>query len=268
MICNDRWIRQHCTTPVFEVREGDKHLTFLSHPYTENEKDQISRTRALEDMGPRAVRSDEHHTRTLSKVEVENFVPMISPFVAEQVKTTYVKGLKEVMGHVQGDMGLDVDGDVKKIVSYGLSSFGYDVRLANKFKIFTNVNNHGLVDPLNPDHEIFQEHEGDYCIIPPNSYVLGHTVETFSIPRDTMVICVGKSTYARCGAIVNVTPIEPGFKGQVVIEISNATPLPIKVYANQGIAQFMFFQGDDCDVSYGDRAGKYQNQSGVVTARV
>jgi dCTP deaminase len=155
-----------------------------------------------------------------------------------------------------------------KVISYGLSSYGYDVRLANKFKIFTNIKN-ALIDPLEMSDDCYIDHEGDHCIIPPNSYILGHTVETFDIPRDVMVICVGKSTYARCAAIVNVTPIEPGFKGQVVIEISNASPLPLKVYAGQGIAQFMFLQGGEpCQVSYADRRGKYQGQTGVTTARL
>lgn len=172
--------------------------------------------------------------------------PMISPFVGECVRH---------------------DGD-RKIVSYGLSSFGYDVRLANKFKVFTNINN-GVIDPMDMGDLSYVDHEGDYVIIPPNSYVLGHTVETFCIPEDVMVICVGKSTYARAGALVNVTPIEPGFEGQVVIEISNATPLPLKVHANMGIAQFIFHMGDrPCNVSYRDRGGKYQGQSGVTLARL
>lgn len=158
----------------------------------------------------------------------------------------------------------DADGD--KIVSFGLSSYGYDVRLADRFKLFTNTNS-SVVDPLEVDDRCFVEVEGDSVLIPPNSYLLGHTPEYFKIPRDVQVVCVGKSTYARCGAIVNVTPIEPGFEGQVVIEISNATPLPVRVYANQGIAQFLFFQGSEpCVVSYADRGGKYQGQTGIQLA--
>jgi len=172
--------------------------------------------------------------------------PMITPFVDDQVR----------------------EEDGRKIVSYGLSSYGYDVRLANTFKIFTNINS-AVIDPLVPDESCFQDFEGDVCIIPPNSYVLGRTIETFDIPRNVTGICLGKSTYARSAAIVNVTPIEAGFKGQVVIEISNASPLPLKVHAGMGIAQFLFFLGDQpCKVSYDDRGGKYQNQQGVVTARV
>lgn len=155
--------------------------------------------------------------------------------------------------------------DDQKIVSYGTSSMGYDVRLSNKFKIFTNI--HGdVIDPLNMSDTMYVDHEGDFVIIPPNSYVLGHTVETFNIPRDVLTVCVGKSTYARCAAICNVTPIEPGFKGTVVIEVANSTPLPLKIYANQGIAQFLFFKGEPCETSYDDRGGKYQNQTGVQTA--
>lgn len=158
------------------------------------------------------------------------------------------------------------DADENKIVSFGLSSYGYDVRLANRFKLFTNTNS-SVVDPLEVDDRCFVEVEGDSVLIPPNSYLLGHTPEYFRIPRDVQVVCVGKSTYARCGAIVNVTPIEPGFEGQVVIEISNATPLPVRVYANQGIAQFLFFQGTEpCVVSYADRGGKYQGQTGIQLA--
>jgi dCTP deaminase len=195
--------------------------------------------------------------------------PMIYPFVDKQVRTNHANML---VRSAEGTLPIeeDYDGDevynAKKIISFGVSSFGYDVRLSDKFKIFTNVNS-AIIDPLNMDDACYVDHKGPYCIIPPNSYILGHTIEAFDIPRDVMVICLGKSTYARAGAIVNVTPIEAGFKGQVVIEISNATPLPMKVYANQGIAQFMFFESDEpCEVSYADREGKYQNQTGIQTA--
>lgn len=156
----------------------------------------------------------------------------------------------------------------QKIVSYGVSSYGYDVRLGHQFKIFTNTRN-ALIDPLNPDSNCYVDHEGEYCIIPPNSYVLGHTIETFTMPDDVLGILLGKSTYARLGAIINTTPVEPGFRGQVVIEISNATTLPLKVYANQGIAQMLFFKGNEsCITTYADRDGKYQDQQGVTTAIV
>lgn len=211
---------------------------------------------------------------------------MIYPFVDKQVKEwerdATQKEVREVSGMDRAAAMAHLGGNVRnvridpllgvqvqeKILSFGTSSFGYDVRLADEFKIFTNVNS-AVIDPLNMVDACYVDHKGPYCIIPPNSYILGHTIEAFDIPRDVMVICLGKSTYARAGAIVNVTPIEAGFKGQVVIEISNSTPLPLKVYANQGIAQFLFFESDeDCEVSYGDREGKYQNQRGITTAIV
>lgn len=152
----------------------------------------------------------------------------------------------------------------EKIISYGLSSYGYDVRVAPKFMIFTNVDN-AIVDPKNFSSQSFVERETDVCVIPPNSFVLCHTVEYFKIPKDVLVICLGKSTYARCGLIVNVTPLEPGWEGHVTLEISNTTPLPAKVYANEGISQFLFFKGSTpCEVNYASRAGKYMGQRGVT----
>ncbi len=154
------------------------------------------------------------------------------------------------------------------MISYGLSSFGYDARLAPEFMIFTNVDN-AIVDPKCFSEQSFVERNSSECVIPPNSFVLSRTVEYFRIPRDTMVICLGKSTYARCGLIVNVTPLEPGWEGQVTLEISNTTPLPAKVYANEGIAQFLFFKGSSpCEVSYADRRGKYMGQRGVTLPRI
>ena len=160
-----------------------------------------------------------------------------------------------------------------KCISYGLSSHGYDVRLHNDVKIFSNLAA-TLIDPKSfvpgetlTTAAVHLDSNGQYFVLPPHSYALGCTIETFNIPRDIMVVCVGKSTYARCGIHVNVTPIEAGFKGQVVIEISNATPLPAKIYLNEGIAQFLFFRGEPCDTSYADRSGKYQGQTGVTHAR-
>jgi len=154
------------------------------------------------------------------------------------------------------------------IISYGLSSYGYDCRLADEFMIFTNVDN-AIVDPKNFNPDSFVKRKTDVCIIPPNSFALARTVETFKVPRDVLVVCLGKSTYARCGLIVNVTPLEPEWEGQVTLEISNTTPLPAKVYANEGIAQFLFFKGDSpCEVSYADRGGKYMGQEGVTLPRM
>jgi dCTP deaminase len=154
------------------------------------------------------------------------------------------------------------------VISYGLSSYGYDARVAPEFRIFTNVDN-ALVDPKNFSDQSFVERNGDSCVIPPNSFVLARTVEYFRIPRDVLVICLGKSTYARCGLIVNVTPLEPEWEGQVTIEISNTTPLPARIYANEGLCQIIFFQSDEvCEVSYADRKGKYQSQKGIVLPKL
>ena len=167
---------------------------------------------------------------------------MIEPFAAEQVRT--------VNGH--------------RIVSYGTSSYGYDVRCAPEFKIFTNINS-TIVDPKDFDHGSFVDLTGEGCIIPPNSFALARTVEYFRIPRSVLTICLGKSTYARCGIIVNVTPLEPEWEGYVTLEISNTTPLPAKIYANEGVAQMLFFESDEiCAVSYRDRGGKYMGQQGVT----
>lgn len=167
---------------------------------------------------------------------------MISPFEPGQVR--------------------EVDG--RKIVSYGTSSYGYDIRCANEFKIFTNINS-TIVDPKNFDHNNFVDFVGDVCIIPPNSFALARTVEYFRIPRSVLTVCLGKSTYARCGIIVNVTPFEPEWEGYVTLEFSNTTPLPAKIYANEGVAQVLFFESDEvCETSYKDRGGKYQGQVGVT----
>ena len=153
-------------------------------------------------------------------------------------------------------------------ISYGLSSFGYDARVSNEFKIFTNVNSE-IVDPKNFKLNNFISKKGDECIIPPNSFVLSCTVEYFRIPNDVMVICLGKSTYARCGIIVNVTPLEPSWEGNVTLEFSNTTPLPAKIYANEGAAQFIFLKGNEKpDITYADRNGKYMKQSGVTLPKV
>ena len=167
---------------------------------------------------------------------------MIEPFEAGQVRS--------------------VDG--QKIVSYGTSSYGYDIRCAAEFKIFTNINS-TIVDPKSFDPNSFVDFRGDVCIIPPNSFALARTVEYFRIPRNVLVACLGKSTYARCGIIVNVTPLEPEWEGNVTLEFSNTTPLPAKIYANEGVAQVIFFESDEvCAVSYKDRGGKYQGQQGVT----
>jgi len=154
------------------------------------------------------------------------------------------------------------------VISYGLSSYGYDIRVANEFKIFTNVNS-TIVDPKNFDEQSFVDFKGDVCIVPPNSFALARTVEYFRIPRNVLTICLGKSTYARCGIIVNVTPFEPEWEGFATLEISNTTPLPAKIYANEGIAQVVFFESDEvCEVSYADKKGKYQAQRDITLPKI
>lgn len=188
-----------------------------------------------------AVKSDEW---IRGKAENEG---LIEPFVGEQVRF-----------NEQGE----------RVVSYGLSSYGYDIRVADEFKVFTNVHS-TVVDPKNFTEDAFVDVQTDTCIIPPNSFALARTIEYFRIPRDTLTICLGKSTYARCGIIVNVTPFEPEWEGHVTIEISNTTPLPAKIYANEGIAQVIFFEAAEvCATSYADREGKYMRQRGIVVPRI
>ena len=162
-----------------------------------------------------------------------------------------------------------VDRQMKQgVISYGVSSYGYDMRVADDFRIFTNVNS-TTVDPKQFDPRSLVEFRGDICIIPPNSFALGRSVEYFRIPRNILTVCVGKSTYARCGIIVNVTPFEPEWEGFVTLEISNTTPLPAKIYANEGLCQVIFFESDEpCEVSYKDKKGKYQSQGGIVLPRI
>jgi dCTP deaminase len=171
---------------------------------------------------------------------------IIEPFEARQIK--------EVSG--------------RRVVSYGTSSYGYDIRCSTEFKIFTNINS-TIVDPKNFDEKSFVDYRGEVCIIPPNSFALARTVEYFRIPRNVLTICLGKSTYARCGIIVNVTPLEPEWEGHVTLEFSNTTPLPARVYANEGVAQVIFLESDEvCETSYRDRGGKYQGQKGVTLPRI
>ena len=162
-----------------------------------------------------------------------------------------------------------VDGQVRDgVISYGVSSYGYDVRVADEFKIFTNVFS-AVVDPKNFDTKSMVDYVGEVCVVPPNSFALARTVEYFRIPRNVLTICLGKSTYARCGIIVNVTPFEPEWEGFVTLEISNTTPLPAKIYANEGIAQVLFFEADEeCEISYADKKGKYQKQASIVLPKV
>jgi dCTP deaminase len=162
-----------------------------------------------------------------------------------------------------------VDAQVRNgVISYGLSSYGYDIRVADEFKIFTNVYS-TVVDPKAFDPKSMVDFKGDECLIPPNSFALARTVEYFRIPRSVLTVCLGKSSYARCGIIINITPFEPEWEGYVTLEISNTTPLPAKIYANEGIAQVLFFEGDDeCETSYADKKGKYQGQQSIVLPKI
>lgn len=184
-----------------------------------------------------AIKSDRWIARMAKKQD------MISPFESNQVR---------------------YNSNQERIVSYGTSSYGYDVRCADEFKIFTNINS-SVVDPKNFDANSFVDFKGEICVIPPNSFALARTIEYFKIPRNILTVCLGKSTYARCGIIVNVTPLEPEWEGHVTLEFSNTTPLPAKIYAHEGVAQMLFFESDEvCQTSYADRKGKYQGQRGVT----
>ena len=158
-----------------------------------------------------------------------------------------------------------IDNQIREgTISYGLSSYGYDIRVSDEYKVFTNVNN-SIVDPKNFDEKSFIDYKGDVCIVPPNSFALARSIEYFKIPRNVLTICLGKSTYARCGVIVNVTPFEPEWEGHVTLEISNTTPLPAKIYSNEGLCQVLFFESDEvCEKSYKDKKGKYQSQIGIT----
>ena len=183
-----------------------------------------------------AIKSD----KWIKKMSSDN--DMIAPFTDEQIKSG--------------------------TISYGVSSYGYDIRVADEYKIFTNVNN-SIIDPKNFDANSFVDFKGDVCIVPPNSFALARSVEYFKIPRKILTICVGKSTYARCGIIVNVTPFEPEWEGHVTLEFSNTTPLPAKIYSNEGLCQVLFFESDeDCEVSYKDKSGKYLKQVGITLPKI
>jgi dCTP deaminase len=259
VILNDKEIRQLCLTPTHYLMGASRRYLYSCVGNTVYSMDEGAHVPMEfdEPLYLKELTPEQQLGYTLPR--------MIEPFEPVQVKTRKRTDIRP-----DADQCLDSgfhSVEEERIISYGLSSFGYDVRLGTKFKIFTNTYS-AVIDPLNMPDTAYVDFEGDVCVIPPNSYVLGHTVETFQMPTDVTAICVGKSTYARAGCGINVTPIEAGFKGQVVIEISNLTPLPMKVYAGMGIAQFLFFRGNRCEVSYGDRSGKYQGQTGITTAKV
>lgn len=255
----DRWIRRKSTPPTHAlyVRPGSSDIKELAWEGNTHAKEQ------LEDLEQRFWTVRLKDTDPL----VCDFKPMISPFEPGQVRRMdpdkFNSKLDEMCDAEATMYQLD-NPNADKIISYGTSSYGYDVRCADEFKIFTNINS-SVIDPKNFDDKCFVDFKGSVCIIPPNSFVLARTVEYFRIPRNVLTICLGKSTYARCGIIVNVTPLEPEWEGHVVLEFSNTTNLPAKLYANEGVAQFLFFESDEeCEISYKDRGGKYQGQRGIT----
>lgn len=231
-IKSDNWIRQQCLWPSGHLYAGMPRPDAMIEPFE-----------------PTQIR---YHERKVSEPLPASYTPTVEE---SGVKHLYEKFLEHEPRLVVKE----------KVISYGVSSYGYDIRCADEFKVFTNVNS-TIVDPKNFDPASFVEVSGKgYCIIPPNSFALARTVERFNIPRNVLAICLGKSTYARVGLVVNVTPLEPEWSGYLTLEFSNTTPLPAKVYANEGCAQLLFFEGDPCDVSYKDRNGKYQDQAATPT---
>lgn len=282
MIRPDRWIKEKCMPPLATVswqmtNPLDREQVLLGRITQKIFGDPFTK---IEDAVKELLAKEPDHIPTSvlvhlpSDEEVENFKPMIEPFLPMQVREVDT-GLIPTFEFKGGDNGeFTAEGWIpplkKKIISKGLTSFGYDVTLADEAKIFTNLNG-AMIDPLNFTEDTLTDVKAKdgYFVLPPNSYMLGYTREFFRMPKNVIAIALGKSTYARAGAIINVTPIEPGFEGQVVIEIANATSLPMKVYVDQGIAQFLFFESDSpCETSYADRnngtGGKYQGQRGIT----
>lgn len=269
----DKWIARKCTPPTHSlaVRAGASDIAGLAWAGNTHTVDQ------LEDLENRFWAGKLRPDHPL----VRDFKPMIEPFEPVQVRGGPIMTLEEFRAEhplYEGEINLaklelikrdyQVYVSENRKISYGNSSYGYDVRCADDFKIFTNINS-AQVDPKAFDPNCFVDFKGPVCIIPPNSFVLARTVEYFRIPRNVLTICLGKSTYARCGIIVNVTPLEPEWEGHVTLEFSNTTNLPARIYANEGVAQMLFLESDEeCAVSYKDRDGKYQGQTGVVVPRI
>ena len=288
MIKSDRWIRRQCEQPMGEVHVWYKDAggvdTNIVEPVFSKENYNMFdvgpvKDRVLQKLVERGVIPSSHHADSCEFQRFfhsDKFKPMIEPFSPDQVKTRHADMMARI---ASGELpvGSDFDGDPEwnkeRMISWGTSSYGYDIRCGNEFKVFTNINS-TVVDPKNFDDESFVDVEATpekpYIIIPPNSFALARTVEYFRIPRNVLTVCVGKSTYARCGIIVNVTPFEPEWEGYVTLEFSNTTPLPAKIYAGEGCAQVLFFESDeDCETSYKDRNGKYMGQIGLpVTPKV
>lgn len=264
-ILSDRQIMERCVAPRFLISYGPGNHAV--QPSWLNAQEIHSHNADKDATDHRRINIERQYDET----EREALKPMISPFFEYQMRTR-VRGLSdsEQVAEIINDRANLGEPILEKVISYGLSSYGYDVRCSNHFKIFTNINS-TVIDPKNFHEKNFVDvYAGDdgSVIIPPNSFALAVTMEYFRIPRDVLVVCLGKSTYARCGIVVNVTPLEPEWEGQVTLEFSNTTPLPAKIYAGEGCAQMLFFKGDrPCEVSYNDRNGKYQGQTGVQVPR-
>lgn len=246
-IMSDFWIKEQCVTDDLYVADmPDGSLSIAKGVFRNNELQEYNEKATY----PIRLATNMEKYQILGLPE-----PMIEPFEPSQVRRS------------QGPFKSKAEAYNSKVISYGTSSYGYDIRCATEFKVFTNVHS-AIVDPKNFSPDAFVDMVGDSCIIPPNSFALARSVEYMRIPRDVLVVCLGKSTYARCGIIVNVTPLEPEWEGHITLEFSNTTPLPAKIYANEGCAQLLFFKGDrPCDESYKDRGGKYQGQLGVTLPR-
>ena len=268
-IKSDKWIKRRSMPPTHSIQAlggtGRPKLAWAGITHTqESLDDMVKRYHAVE-LTPEAVAG-------------HGWQQMIEPFEPVQVREKEVD--MSAWNHGGAVAGIPPTHSLRammredkskplteKVISYGVSSYGYDVRCAGEFKVFTNINSQ-MIDPKNFNDQCFVDVKGEYCIIPPNSFALARTVEYFRIPRNVLTICLGKSTYARCGIIVNVTPLEPEWEGHVTLEFSNTTNLPAKIYANEGVAQMLFLESDEaCEVSYKDRGGKYQGQRGVTLPR-
>jgi dCTP deaminase len=250
-ILSDKGIRARCLVPTHRYVTPNQHRMYFA--LVDGKLYNVENGALFTPIGNTAGWLDNTDVHKLTDSQVAGYCTkyprMIDPFEPELVKTKQVKRFPAAEYY-----------DEAKVISYGLSSYGYDVRCADEFKIFTNINS-TVIDPKAFDEKSFVDFKGDCCIIPPNSFALARTIEQFKIPRDVLTVCLGKSTYARCGIIVNVTPFEPEWEGYVTLEFSNTTPLPAKIYANEGVAQVLFFKADEvCETSYKDRGGKYQGQ--------
>jgi len=257
-IKSDKWITRMSARPTHVLVQPDGTQQYFHQKLDKEELDLLYDAIRNPMRDGDTVRPAYGELRLVQPDDKIDFLPMIEPFIASQVK---LKRGPDVAGY---------DGPVPthdQVISYGVSSYGYDVRCGNEFKVFTNINS-TVIDPKNFDPKNYIDVVGDKCIIPPNSFALARTVERFRIPRNVLTICLGKSTYARCGIIVNVTPLEPEWEGEVTLEFSNTTTLPAIIYANEGVAQMLFLESDEeCEVSYKDRGGKYQGQLGVTLPR-